>query len=170
MGYSFLPSFLLSLSSFPFSLPFLLSLSSFLPSFLLSFHPSFLPSFLRFSFLPFPFSVPPRSVSYRSSPPPPLCCFTTLLLFLFDMQLPTQDFFYVTVSCLTSSFLYIQLQESGLDLTFSMRKMLLENIRDAIYESHRHHVEAIKHRVVVSFSPCALWKWVNTRFPQQKGE
>lgn len=41
-----------------------------------------------------------------------------------------------------------KLQESGLDLTFSMRKMLLENIRDAIYESHRHHVEAIKHRVV----------------------
>lgn len=41
-----------------------------------------------------------------------------------------------------------KLQENGLDLTFSMKKMLLENIKDAIYESHRHHVEAIKHRVV----------------------
>ena len=30
-----------------------------------------------------------------------------------------------------------------------MKKMLMENIKDAIYESHRHHVEAIKHRVVV---------------------
>ncbi|XP_028394084.1 exocyst complex component 8-like [Dendronephthya gigantea] len=41
-----------------------------------------------------------------------------------------------------------KLQENGLDLTFSMKKMLMENIKDAIYESHRHHVEAIKHRVV----------------------
>lgn len=47
-------------------------------------------------------------------------------------------------------FWFIKLQENGLDLTFSMKKMLMENIKDAIYESRRHHVEAIKHRVVVS--------------------
>lgn len=52
----------------------------------------------------------------------------------------------------------LKLQENGLDLTFSMKKMMMENIKDAIYESHRHHVEAIKHRVVVkTVNVCNIW-------------
>ena len=62
--------------------------------------------------------------------------------------------------------LIVQLQEIGLDLTFSMQEMLLRDIVEALLDTRDQMVKFSRHRAMVSDMKCKRGNNIVTVFPE----